>query len=377
MKQHVEGCGALIYGDKFVCDCPVDVMSDPLDIPALHEIAAAATPGPWHWSGNTKSRVLALCTWISGQGRTNVMDFTRWGMHGARPRFNVDNFMQDADTMVEWEVCKDATRADDPRLYRHDVTAIKHPDATFIATFDPVLVERLLTRITELEGKCVCGPWHPDGPLEEDCPVHGRPYAEWVELTVAARSALSEAQTEAERWRKHYEDTYKAYSNAKKFRHSSCIALEQRRTSERDAALAEVERLREECAVKGCPQHSVLDRECVACCRHAYHSARQMMQTVCNQREGLRAERDAALADVKRLEQQGTKLADGLHIWREQCERAEAEVRRVTGHVKNLIASYADIPGAEIFMPSEVRQLVSELETIVEAIPVTGKETEE
>jgi hypothetical protein len=122
-----------------------------IDLDAVEAMADAASPGPWHWSGNTKTRVLSLCTWISGQGRTSVMDFTRWGMSSARPRFNVDMFMTDADELAVWEVCREATDPNDPRLYRHDVVDIRHPDAQFIATMSPALVKALVARVRQAE----------------------------------------------------------------------------------------------------------------------------------------------------------------------------------------------------------------------------------
>jgi len=67
---------------------------------------------------------------------TTVMDFVRWGMRGAVPRFlNPDqpNFMQRADERVRFEVCADATERTDPRVYRADISGIRHPDAEFIA----------------------------------------------------------------------------------------------------------------------------------------------------------------------------------------------------------------------------------------------------
>lgn len=104
-----------------------------VDIEAIRARADAATPGPWHWYGNTATKFLSLNTWKSGLGRCNVMDFARWGMHGARPRFAVDDYMHDADEFAQWEVCHDAKTPGDPRLYRHDVDGIRHPDAEFIA----------------------------------------------------------------------------------------------------------------------------------------------------------------------------------------------------------------------------------------------------
>lgn len=53
----------------------------------LRKIAEAATPGPWQWFGNTKMHEVYLAT--PDRGRLLVMDFARWGMGGAQPRFQV------------------------------------------------------------------------------------------------------------------------------------------------------------------------------------------------------------------------------------------------------------------------------------------------
>ena len=95
---------------------------------------AAATSGPWHWFGNTKTFQIGLGYWRNGWGRCTVMDFTRWGMRSAQPRFSDDDtYMVNAAEMAVWEVNRAATRSDDPSLYRHDIVDIRHPDADFIA----------------------------------------------------------------------------------------------------------------------------------------------------------------------------------------------------------------------------------------------------
>lgn len=47
------------------------------------------TPGPWRWGINLKSKQVQLC---GGVPRFDliVMDFVRWGMDGAAPRFNTE-----------------------------------------------------------------------------------------------------------------------------------------------------------------------------------------------------------------------------------------------------------------------------------------------
>jgi hypothetical protein len=91
------------------------------------------TPGPWAWFGNTKHHTLYLAT-ISG-GRRYVIDFARWGMGGAKPRFQVKTegggVMVGVEELVEYEVD-----------YRKDVIGVDHPDARLIASA-PLLADAL------------------------------------------------------------------------------------------------------------------------------------------------------------------------------------------------------------------------------------------
>ena len=101
--------------------------------------AAAATEGPWEWRGNADYHCIRLITWNhrhEGQriGQVTVMDFARAGMQGAEPRFrDEDLMMQRGRDLVRFEVCHDATTRQDQRVYRGDIDALRHPDATFIA----------------------------------------------------------------------------------------------------------------------------------------------------------------------------------------------------------------------------------------------------
>lgn len=104
------------------------------DFADIRQREAAATDGPWHWFGNTKTYNLRLGFWRKGWGRCTVMDFTRWGMQSAQPRFSDDSaMMHNASEMAVWEVNRKATDPRDRSLYRHDVVGIRHPDAEFIA----------------------------------------------------------------------------------------------------------------------------------------------------------------------------------------------------------------------------------------------------
>ena len=95
------------------------------------------TPGRWGWFGDAKYESLYLATRHSG--RTFVMDFARWGMARAQPRFRfADRGMVQARDLVKFEVGPksivglDAAKAD-PGVYRYDVSGIAHPDACLIA----------------------------------------------------------------------------------------------------------------------------------------------------------------------------------------------------------------------------------------------------
>jgi hypothetical protein len=136
------------------------------DVDRLAEIktrAEAATPGPWRWRGNTDNRHIWLQT--PRMGAMTIMDFVRWGMQQAVPRFAVDGLMRNADSLVTYEVAPEATSRKDPRVYRADIAGIRHPDAEFIAASRADVdwlvaeVERLRAENDELAkpwGHCVC-----------------------------------------------------------------------------------------------------------------------------------------------------------------------------------------------------------------------------
>lgn len=106
-------------------------MADNDRLAEIEARAAAATPGPWRWRGNTDVWSMRLQAPV--RGALTVMDFVRWGMRNAAPRFAINGLMHRADEMARFEVCPDATSRKDPRVYRADLTGIRHPDAEFIA----------------------------------------------------------------------------------------------------------------------------------------------------------------------------------------------------------------------------------------------------
>ena len=144
----------------------------------------ASLPGRWHWAGNAKHHTVTLSTWVPGYGRVDVLSCRRAGMHGAEFRFcDPDSMMlQPVRELVQYEVCHAATSPDDPRVYRHDIDDVRHPDARLIVAAVNALpglldaldaaeaeVERLRADITALAGGWVHN-GHPDTEGEPECP---------------------------------------------------------------------------------------------------------------------------------------------------------------------------------------------------------------
>lgn len=134
----------------------------------VREREQKATPGPWAWFGNTDVRHVYLAT--RGWGRQFIMQFSRWGMQGAQPVFcagrtwkpdpkGMADFdyapgatgMTPASEMPVFEVAPTATHRGDQRVYRADLSGIRHPDAEFIAHARED-VPRLLAIIDSLTG---------------------------------------------------------------------------------------------------------------------------------------------------------------------------------------------------------------------------------
>lgn len=89
------------------------------------------TPGPWRWSINRRGKSVEL------SGATGfVMDFARWGMSGATPRFNCDGNMARAECFAE---------TIPGRAHHADwCQSLAHPDARLIAAA-PALADALRT----------------------------------------------------------------------------------------------------------------------------------------------------------------------------------------------------------------------------------------
>lgn len=124
-------------------------------ITAIKKALEGVTPGPWKWFGDASSNHVYLATTHSG--RRYVMDFVRWGMRGAQPRFQPERGgMVDAKDLLQFEVGDqsivgiDAARKDGS-VYRYDVRGIDCPDARYIAAVNPAAITELLSTIESLQ----------------------------------------------------------------------------------------------------------------------------------------------------------------------------------------------------------------------------------
>ena len=93
------------------------------------------TPGPWRWEVNLRHKDIQLCGGVPRYDLT-VMDFVRYGMDGAQPRFNIAekpgmNLMHKSNTLTE---------VVEGREHHADwFQTIKHPDAQLIAAAPDLL----------------------------------------------------------------------------------------------------------------------------------------------------------------------------------------------------------------------------------------------
>ena len=150
-----------------------DQITTAAELDALEAVALAAYDrvpyrdgtGGWHWAGNVEGSYprLALSAWVSGYGRCTVMDFERWGMQSAGPRFPDDAMMMDdARDFVTFEVGRRGVigmrgAKADGSVYRYDVEGIAHPIPEFIAAADPKTVLALIAEIRRLRARAERG----------------------------------------------------------------------------------------------------------------------------------------------------------------------------------------------------------------------------
>lgn len=94
------------------------------------------TPGPWRWEMNENSKCINLCGGKPKYDLT-VMDFARWGMSGAAPRFNIKlgetgfNVMERADTFGQIVPGREH--------HANWFKTLNHPDAQLIAAAPDLL----------------------------------------------------------------------------------------------------------------------------------------------------------------------------------------------------------------------------------------------
>lgn len=99
------------------------------------------TPGPWRWEINPKGRTIRLCGGARPLYDLIVMDFVRWGMVNAQPRFTVDGLMCKAEDFKRVA----------PNREHHAAwfQLLSHPDANLIAA-----APDLLALAKKLAGEC-------------------------------------------------------------------------------------------------------------------------------------------------------------------------------------------------------------------------------
>lgn len=117
---------------------------------------SAHTPGPWRWELNTKHHEVRLCG-AAGYD-LNVLDFVRWGMSGAAPRFRTE-----AGGAPQVMVRAESFGVVVPGREHHAewFKTVSHPDAALIAAA-PVMLEALVLVVAAHDGRffpgaCSCG----------------------------------------------------------------------------------------------------------------------------------------------------------------------------------------------------------------------------
>lgn len=105
-----------------------DLTDAELDI--IEARCKAATPGPWMWNLCLSSKRIVLEARI----RTFeiIIDFTRWGMGGARPRFR-KSLNGDGSHVIMADAEEFAEIVPGRKHHSHWYQTINQPDANFIA----------------------------------------------------------------------------------------------------------------------------------------------------------------------------------------------------------------------------------------------------
>lgn len=142
-------------------------MSGLLTVERLERIRALAMTlhdqyglkGRWRWDGHPDGHSPNLHLATREHGRRYVMGFERAGMSGGQPSFPVVpdgatwGWMCKAAEIPVFEVCRDATSKDDPRVYRTDVVGFRTPVADYLAEVDAETVLSLVNEVTRLRAE--------------------------------------------------------------------------------------------------------------------------------------------------------------------------------------------------------------------------------
>jgi hypothetical protein len=91
------------------------------------------TPGPWRWELNEKGKSVQLCGGVPRYDKT-VMDFARWGMGGAMPRFRDSSDHGLMTKCIKW-----AKAVIGREHHAHWFKTLDHPDARLIAAAPELL----------------------------------------------------------------------------------------------------------------------------------------------------------------------------------------------------------------------------------------------
>jgi hypothetical protein len=95
------------------------------------------TPGPWRWEFNSTHKSVELCGGTPAFDKT-VMDFTRWGMSGASPRFMGDDggfrILHRLQDRKDWIAAFSGREH-----HQHWFATVTHPDARLIAAAPELL----------------------------------------------------------------------------------------------------------------------------------------------------------------------------------------------------------------------------------------------
>jgi hypothetical protein len=111
--------------------------------------------GRWRWIGRADGHTPNLSLATREHGQMYVLQFERAGMTSGQPVFPVRpgdstwSRMAKAAEIPVFEVCRDATTRDDPRVYRTDVVSFRSPAAEWLAEMDPETVLVLLDELVK------------------------------------------------------------------------------------------------------------------------------------------------------------------------------------------------------------------------------------